>query len=191
MKKSKAETALTRRRIIEAAALQFRRNGIHETGIADVMAAAGLTQGGFYKHFHSKSQLVAECCGMGMNPMLATAADAAERPGTDWSALEKIIEDYLSVDHRDDRSGGCPLTSLGSELARADTQTRENASAGFQKLVETIAGEFRTISPEAAKARAVFALSAMVGAVTISRIVTDPELSDFILEQTKKQLMRA
>ena len=107
------------------------------------------------------------------------------------SALEKIIEDYLSVDHRDDRSGGCPLTSLGSELARADTQTRENASAGFQKLVETIAGEFRTISPEAAKARAVFALSAMVGAVTISRIVTDPELSDFILEQTKKQLMRA
>ncbi len=60
MKKSKLEAAETRRRIVKTAAAEFRRNGIHATGLSDVMAAAGLTHGGFYRHFDSKDQLVAE-----------------------------------------------------------------------------------------------------------------------------------
>jgi len=60
MRKSKQETALTRERIVKAAASEFRQHGIVATGLADLMSAAGLTHGGFYRHFDSKDQLVAE-----------------------------------------------------------------------------------------------------------------------------------
>src|ERR1700731_4181175 len=100
MRKSKDETAATRVRIVETAAREFRRNGIHATGLADVMAAAGLTHGGFYRHFQSKDQLVAEACGAGMNSIVARAEAAACQSDSN-GGLEAIIESYLAVNHRD------------------------------------------------------------------------------------------
>src|ERR1700722_12643480 len=106
MKKSKAETAITRKRIVQVAAQEFRRKGIQQTGVADVMAAAGLTQGGFYRHFASKDQLVAEACAASMSD-LVQAADAAVEAGDD--AFLKHVENFLSCKNRDDWLGGCPL----------------------------------------------------------------------------------
>ena len=189
MRKSKAETALTRRRIVETAAAQFRQNGIHETGIAEIMAATGLTQGGFYRHFSSKNQLVAEACGVAMDSVVTTVTAAAERGGTDRKALGAIADVYLSMDHRDNRSGGCPLAGLGSELGRASEDTRAGATAGFEHLIEVVAKRFPRATREEARARAVFALSAMIGAVTLSRVVTDARLSEFILQETKEHLV--
>lgn len=183
MKKSKVETAETRRRIIGTAAREFRRNGIHATGLADVMAAAGLTHGGFYRHFESKDQLVAEACSAGMESSVETAEAAARRGG-----FEAIVDKYLALAHRDDRCDGCPLPGLGSELARADDETRAAVSAGFLKLAEVLAKQIRRRKPEVAKSDALFALSAMVGAVTLSRIVADPDLSAAILRDTKRHL---
>ena len=74
MKKSKLETAETRRRIVKAAAAEFRRNGIHATGLCELMAAVGLTHGGFYRHFDSKDQLVTEACAAGMEAEIDGAA---------------------------------------------------------------------------------------------------------------------
>jgi TetR/AcrR family transcriptional regulator, transcriptional repressor for nem operon len=187
MKKSKVETAETRRRIIEAAGREFLHNGIQATGLADVMAAAGLTHGGFYRHFGSKHQLVAEACTAGLELVVGKAEAAACR-GDGMRGLEKIIDSYLAINHRDNRSGGCPLAALGSELARADDEIRAAASVGFLKLVEILAKRTRRKKPEAAKSEALFALSAMVGAVTLSRIVTDPDLSAAILSDTKRHL---
>jgi TetR/AcrR family transcriptional repressor of nem operon len=188
MKKSKLESAETRRRIVKTAAAEFRRNGINGTGLSDLMGAAGLTHGGFYRHFGSKDQLVAEACSAAMESVVETTkAAAAHRPAK--SRLQAIAERYLSMDHRDDRSDGCPLAGLGSELARSDDSTRAAATAGFLKLVDAVAGESgRTTKPGVAKARALVALSAMIGAVTMSRIVTDSKLSAAILQQTKKHL---
>jgi TetR/AcrR family transcriptional regulator, transcriptional repressor for nem operon len=186
MKKSKVETAQTRRRIVETAAREFRDKGIHVTGLADVMAAAGLTHGGFYRHFGSKDQLVAEACAVGMEFIVAKAQAACQSQGK--GGFEAIIESYLDTSHRDDRSGGCPLAGLGSELARADDETRAAASAGFLKLVELLAKQIRRRKSEVAKSDALFALSAMVGAVTLSRILTDPDLSTAILRDTKRHL---
>jgi TetR/AcrR family transcriptional regulator, transcriptional repressor for nem operon len=190
VKKSKVETAETRRRIVETAGREFRRKGVHATGLADVMAAAGLTHGGFYRHFQSKDQLVAEACAVGMESIVAKA-EAAASQGDGRSGLEAIIASYLAINHRDDRSGGCPLASLGSELARADDETRAAASAGFLKLVELLARHARRRKPELAKSDALFALSAMVGAVTLSRIVSDPDLSTAILSDTRRHLSLA
>jgi TetR/AcrR family transcriptional repressor of nem operon len=186
MKRSRAETAETRRRIVKAAACEFRRNGIHATSLAEVMAAAGLTQGGFYRHFASKEQLVAEACAEAMaSAVEVTQAGACQADGE--IGLEAIIENFLSTD-RNNQLEGCPLVGLGIELARADGDTRAAASKGFVKLVELVAKQIGRTSPEAAKARAIFTLSAMIGAVTMSRIVADPELSATILQEARRRL---
>ena len=188
MKKSKTETAETRRRIVKAAAAEFRRNGIHATGLCELMAAAGLTHGGFYRHFDSKDQLIAEACAAGMEAGMGKAAC----PGLGKSGLKAIAERYLSTAHRDNPSEGCLLAGLGSELARSGVKTRATATAGILKLANAIAGDTRRTKPrtvpKTAKARALVALSAMIGAITLSRIVTDPELSAEILHETKKYL---
>ena len=187
MKKSKAETAKTRERIVKIAAQEFRRNGIQQTGVAEIMAAAGLTQGGFYRHFASKDQLVAEACAASMSDR-AQAADAAAQSGDD--AFLKHLEEFLSCANRDDWSGGCSLVFLGSELARADADTRHAAAQGYLAIIDVMAKQSHAKDAAAAKAEAMFALSAMIGAVTLSRIVDDPELSVQILEETKKTLAR-
>jgi TetR/AcrR family transcriptional repressor of nem operon len=190
MKKSKLETADTRRRIVSTAATEFRRNGINGTGLSDLMAAAGLTHGGFYRHFESKDQLVAEACAAAMDSVVeSTAAAAGDKTAN--SGLQAVVERYLSTDHRDDQPEGCPLAGLGSELARSDDRTRAAATAGFLRLVDVVAEQYGKTKPDIARARALVAVSAMIGAVTMSRIVTDPELSAAILEQTKKHLADA
>ncbi len=112
MKKSKVETTETRRRIVDTAAREFRRNGIHATGLADVMALAGLTHGGFYRHFDSKDQLVAEACAAGMDSVVQ-AVEVAAAQGEGRRAVEAIVENYLSTRHRDDHSCGVPSSRAG------------------------------------------------------------------------------
>jgi TetR/AcrR family transcriptional repressor of nem operon len=136
VKKSKAETAQTRRRILEVAAQAFKSNGIHSTGVAEIMAAAGLTQGGFYRHFASKEQLVAEACADSMGA-LVESAEAASDAGD--ASFRKHLEEFLSTEYRDDCLGGCPLVAMGSELARADSATRRAVSQGFRELIEIMA----------------------------------------------------
>jgi TetR/AcrR family transcriptional repressor of nem operon len=91
--------------------------------------------------------------------------------------------------HRDNLSGGCLIAALGTELARSDDKTRAVATAGVLKFVDRIAEQYRRTKPKTAKARALVAASVMVGAVMISRIVTDPELSAAILHHTKKHVL--
>jgi TetR/AcrR family transcriptional regulator, transcriptional repressor for nem operon len=185
MRKSREEAAETRRHIVNTAAAEFRRNGIKATGLAELMAAAGLTPGGFYRHFESKEQLVAEAC--------AQAVESIVREIDTWShekgGLETVLTRYLSGEHRDHPEQGCPFASMGSELARSDDQTRRIATDGFVKLIEILAKRSTELKPSAAKARAVMILSALIGALMMSRVVTDTELSDTLLRQSRKQLL--
>jgi TetR/AcrR family transcriptional repressor of nem operon len=185
VKKSKAETAETRRRIVRTAAAAFRKNGIHATGLAELMAAAGLTHGAFYRHFASKDQLVAEACAESMSMVedVTTSAEHCSR-----KRAQAIVDDYLSLAHRDDKLTGCSFAALGSELARARIDARTAASDGFVALVDIIAKQFDQEAPEIAKSRAIVTVSAMIGAITMARITTDPALSDAILTETKKRL---
>ena len=186
MRKSKQEAAETRRRIVKAAAAKFRLNGIGGTGLSDLMAAAGLTHGGFYRHFNSKDQIVAEACATAAEVMVGRlAASASKSP---HSGLKTIASAYLSAAHRDDPSDGCPLAALGSEMARADEATRAAATEAFLKLVNVIAAQFGKVRPEVARRRALIVASAMIGALTMARVVTNSELSAAILQQTEKHL---
>lgn len=177
MRKSREEAAETRKRIVKAAASEFRAKGIVATGLADLMKAAGMTHGGFYKHFESKDQLVAEAF-----------ADAVEEVIGMLESLptsQAAVAAYLSMQHRDNPASGCPFSAIGSEVARTDETTRAAATAGFERLVTLLEGKSKA---KDARRRALVAAASMIGAVTISRIVNDPKLSAELLSEMAKSL---
>ncbi len=181
IRKSKSEAALTRKRIVTTAAGEFRKHGVVATGLIELMRAVGLTHGGFYKHFESKDQLVVEALTEAMEILRRHLADSA-------AAGTPIVKTYLSARHRDNPAAGCPLAAIGSELARSDEKTRQVATAGFRQLVELVAGQSKKTRPIEARREAVAAVSTMIGALTLSRIVTDPRLSLEILKSAEKSL---
>src|ERR1700740_2198683 len=114
MKVSREQVALNRERIVETAARLFREKGYDGIGVADLMKGAGLTHGGFYGHFASKEDLLAQACAQAMEPAVGRwQAAAQEHPDT---ALEKIVHSYLSARHRDHPGRGCSVTALGADV---------------------------------------------------------------------------
>ena len=174
MRRSRAEAAQTRKRIVKAAAREFRVNGIVATGLADLMKAAGLTHGGFYKHFESKEQLVAE----------ASAEAVQETMGRMEAqpTIKGMVATYLSAEHRDHPALGCPLAAIGSELARTDAMTRDAITAGIERLVDLLAARSRGKN---ARRRALLTVATLVGALTMSRVVSDRALSAEILREVE------
>ena len=190
MRKSRKETAETRQRIVEAASGEFRRNGIEKTGLSELMAAAGLTHGGFYKHFGSKEQAVAESIAFGIESMIESwrRTMASAPPNL---ALQTAVAEYLSTNHRDDAATGCPFAALASEMVRSENSVREVATSKFLKMIDLIASQLSGMSRAAARKEALWMFSAMVGAVVMARVVTDPEISDTILREARKHLVKS
>jgi len=188
VKKSKAETAATRKRIIEVASEAFRSRGIHATGVAEIMATAGLTHGGFYRHFDSKEQLITEALTLSLDELVAAAEEAADSGA---GALLEHFQHYVSPEYRDNIAQTCPLAANGSELVRADEMTRRIASEGFKRIFATLARYIPAVDEDAATDSAIGIFTNMIGALTISRLVDDPALSDRILSVTRSQIARA
>ena len=181
MKKSKEETIKTRQRIIDVAATEFRRNGIIASGIAELMALAGLTNGGFYRHFKSKDELIAEASKACLNER-ACELRLMSKGKTNSNRLTALAAIYLSKDHRDNPQKGCLLSALGSELVRTNSETRKIATQGFLEMVNMFAEQFSDLKSTEARKKAILAVSTMVGALTLARIVVDKDLSDSILD---------
>src|SRR5260370_38961457 len=153
MRKSREEAAATRERIVDAAAREFRQNGIAETGLNDLMQAAGLTHGGFYKHFESKDQVVREAVRRSFEQTLANMESSAEGK-TPEAALSTLVTKYLSANHRDCVGEACPLSSLGTDLRRADKHTSDTASDGLKAVYALSAKDLTYDPPDGAKNRA-------------------------------------
>jgi TetR/AcrR family transcriptional repressor of nem operon len=190
MRKSKVETARTRERIVKAAGTEFRANGFSEAALARVMAAAGLTHGGFYRHFSSKDQLVLEACGKTISSLVAgleLLIDGKPRE----QALPLLVHHYVSRAHRDQPGTGCPLAALGSELARRDKRTRHAAMEGFLQLSRLIASHLETVPFRKRAERSMAIVSAMVGAVTLARIAPDSRISDSVLAATRDYIIQS
>ncbi|MHC8319856.1 TetR/AcrR family transcriptional regulator [Pseudomonas sp. GB2N2] len=177
MRKSRQETSETRQRIVEAASVEFRRHGAGGTGLAGLMAAAGLTHGGFYRHFESKDQVLAEACGVAVDALVAELEEVADVGGFDAA-----VRLYLSANHRDSLGIGCPYAALGSELVRSNEPVREVATLGLEKVFEWLAAQSEPGGSESARAQSVVAMCTMMGALTLSRMVSRPALSIEILQ---------
>jgi TetR/AcrR family transcriptional repressor of nem operon len=186
MRKSRQEAAQTRRHIVETAAAEFRRKGTAGAGLSDLMAAAGLTHGGFYRHFESKDQLLAEASAAAIGSLDVKLAETiGKKKGA--RARKAIVDLYLSADHRDDPATGCLFGALGSELARADDATRAAATAGLKNFVSLLAGTFDGDRAQAER-RAMVMVSTLVGALTLARIVDADKLSAAILKDAEEAL---
>ena len=188
MRKSKQEALKTRERIVAAASEEFRQHGIVATGLADLMAAAGLTHGGFYKHFRSKDELISEAA----TAAIATTTQAmnavgSARPGGD--GLKRLVTKYLAADHRDDPGAGCPIAALGAELARCDEKTRDAATQGLRDYIGVLASHLDSLEPGEAKNRAMASFATMVGALILARIANDEKLSQAILRNAQEMIL--
>lgn len=186
MRKSRLETAQTRQRIVEAASVEFRLNGIDGTGLAGLMAAAGLTHGGFYRHFESKDQVVAQACEVAVESLVTELAGVGEVGGFD-----ALVGHYLSTEHRDALEKSCPYAALGGELVRSEQEVKEVATAGLERVIDLLAAQSAPQEGDAARAHAIAAFCTMMGALTLSRMVSRPELSVEILETARGHLTRS
>ncbi|MBA0087681.1 MAG: TetR/AcrR family transcriptional regulator [Acidobacteria bacterium Pan2503] len=188
MRKSREETARTRERIIEVASEEIRANGVAGSGLAGVMKAAGLTPGGFYKHFGSKDQLVAESVGRAFDQILSELRFSikGKRPDT---ALATLVSEYLSVHLRDQVEKSCPLSAIGTELRRTDSGTSAVVRSGMERLTSLVAQQITGVSGRRAKARAHGMVAAMVGGIVLSRLAHDRYLADSILRDTRKFIL--
>ena len=190
MRKSRVETAKTRERIVKAAGAEFAANGISDAALARVMAAAGLTHGGFYRHFASKDQLVREACGKTVLSLIASFKLLISGKPHE-QALGLLVGRYVSRAHRDQPRTGRPLAALGSELARRDGRTRHAAMEGFLQLSGLIASHLKTVPSRKRAKMSMAIVSAMVGAIILARIAPDSRTSDSVLVATRDYIIRS
>lgn len=186
MRRSKDDAAKTRARIVAEASRLFRARGIDATSVADVMSAAGLTVGGFYRHFDSKEDLVAE------------AIDAASRETADRHLAKLASEDgkdpfllldnYLSDAHRNHPGLGCPVAALCSEVGRGSKTARRAFTSALDRLVSGI-GASGGRGSKGERASALFAASAAVGAVVLARATHDEALARELLSAARARLI--
>jgi TetR/AcrR family transcriptional repressor of nem operon len=157
----------TRARIVEAAAAEFRANGVSGVGVAEIMRRAGLTHGGFYAHFASKEELLAEALERASRQARANLAGAADAlPAR--RRLQLMIDRYLSPEHAAHPERGCPVAALAPELARADRKTRRQLSRIIRRRLDSLRprrGDSRHVSGE----EAIGALACMVGGLILAR----------------------
>lgn len=175
----------TRRRIIASAGRRLKRDGIDGSGIAALMADAGLTNGAFYAHFGSKEDLVASVVQEELRLQSATLHDLA--PGI--AGVERLVRGYLSPEHRDHREVGCPSAALLDEIGRSAEVTKDAYTAGTKTLLDEIATRLCPDDPESAHGRALILFTMIVGTLQLARAVTDPGLSDEALARGLEQAL--
>lgn len=178
MRRSRAEKEKTHARIIDAADRLFRARGYDAVRIDDIMAAIGMTRGGFYAHFESKEDLLKTVVGrVFFANYLREAASAGDDVDT---SRQKVVDDYLSTGHRDYEGGGCPMASLAGRVAVADDAVRDAQDTVIRDLIDELSRQMPDghTAPEAAAAATV---AQCVGALILSRATADPDLSERLL----------
>jgi len=177
----------THRKVLKAAARALREKGPDRLAVAEVMKAAGLTHGGFYAHFKSKDDFLAEAVG-------ETFAQAGRR----WDrildglepreALATYVDLYLSQQHRENIATGCPVVALNSDLPRQSRTFRKAFDLGVKGLTARIERRLTNAGIRDAEALAPSVLAELVGALVLSRAVSEPVHSDEILETARRNL---
>lgn len=173
----------TRKKVLKAAARAVRAKGPDGVGVAEIMAEAGLTHGGFYAHFPNKEALVAaaidEAFGQSRRRFekLMDGKDGAE-------ALSAFVDLYVTREHRDHPDRGCPIATLSSELPRQGAPVREAYERGVQGLI----GRLARWLPDGRKDLAASLLAEMAGAVSLSRAISNGEAADRLLADARRSL---
>lgn len=178
---SQQQAEENRRRVVETAARLFREKGTH-LSVADLMKASGLTHGGFYKQFASKDALIDEATTHAFAELAQLHAAGLERhAGQCDEARQALIDNYLSVEHRDNPADGCPAAALAADMARepADSEARRVYVEGVGDFAEALADEEHD---------GLVRLSTMIGALVLSRATKGSSLSEEVLVAAREEL---
>jgi TetR/AcrR family transcriptional repressor of nem operon len=180
---SRSSKTKTHKSIVQIASKRFREEGLAGVGIADLMKEAGLTVGGFYKHFKSRDDLVAEAVGLALG-VWKRQVDAAASGGPPVT-YESFVDDYLSEAHRNHPGTGCPVSALAGDIARSDKRTRALVTRQIRDNIELVATLIRDTNAKdksAARSKAMLTYCGLVGAIGVARAVSDERLSSEILK---------
>ncbi len=174
MKVSRDQMAENRSRILDVASKLFREKGFDAVSVSEVMKAAGLTHGGFYGHFASKDDLVAE-----------TIRYVLSHDGSESVDLRTYLDEYLAPKHRDNAADGCPTAGLASDIRHQTPAARAAMTAGLRSQVDRLEAALPDIDEADRRRAAIGTWAAMVGAMIIARAIDDTTLSDEVLGETR------
>ncbi|WP_405127759.1 TetR/AcrR family transcriptional regulator (plasmid) [Rhizobium leguminosarum] len=187
VKISKEQVEQNRERVIDTAAVLFRERGIDGIGVADLMKAAGMTHGGFYRQFKSKDDLIVQAVKRAYDDLsreLLGRIAAADDP------LPMLVKWYVSEHHRDESGKGCNLTALATDAARSNDEDLGSLFGGIvNSYIDLLISLVPSIDPGEKRRAAISILSEMVGAVILSRAVPDPAVSAEIIEAVSSDLL--
>lgn len=188
MRRSREDTAETRRQIVAMASRLIRARGITAVSVADVMSALGLTVGGFYRHFASKEALIAEAIEAATDETQARYTDASKGAVDAKATSAALLEAYLSEGHRAHPELGCPVAALCSEVAHESASTKEAFTKALHRLLEVVGGSIAGETKDA-RQRRLCATAAIVGAVVLSRATSDDALADELLRAVRGSVL--
>ncbi|WAC00040.1 TetR family transcriptional regulator [Pseudomonas putida] len=178
MKVTKAQALANRAHIVETSSMLFRERGYDGVGVADLMAAAGFTHGGFYKHFKSKADLMGEAATCGINRTVEQMQ---------CIRLADFVNFYLSREHRDEKGKGCTLAALGADAARQSDEIKAAYEAGIHRLLEVLHG--KDGEPGASRAEIIDTFAHALGALVLSRACPDDSpLADEVLSVCREKI---
>lgn len=188
MRVSRAQAKANRENVINVASKLFREHGFNGIGLSNLMKGAGLTQGGFYKQFSSKDDLIVKA-----------SASALENSNNRWAdliagssdPLRELLSFYLSAAHLQERAEGCVIASLAPDAARHSPELRQTFQSGIEGHLELLDGLVSAGAGEDARERSMVTLSTMVGALVMARAVDDEEMSNQFLTAALNELLKA
>jgi TetR/AcrR family transcriptional regulator, transcriptional repressor for nem operon len=182
MRHSREDKAASHERIVATAAARIRESGTEQPGVAEIMGAAGLTHGGFYKHFGSRDELILEAV---EHALTDSESRVSELMAEAQDPLAAFADSYLTAAHRDDPATGCAVAALGTDMPRvggpAQEAYRAQVDRYLARLQQLLEGD-----DETTRRRATITLSAMVGALTIARALGPTTRSDEILRDVRE-----
>ncbi|MAU20800.1 MAG: TetR family transcriptional regulator [Martelella sp.] len=187
MRVSRAQAEENRDRVITVASRLFRERGFDGIGLKDLMKGAGLTQGGFYKQFQSKDDLAALASRRALEEATRRWSDAAADSDDPLGAVAAF---YLSRDHRGEKAEGCPIVALGADAARQSAEVRKPFEDGIRAHCEVLDEMMGGVAAKDPSSKAMAILSMMVGAVTLSRLIADEQLSEEFLDAATEEVRR-
>lgn len=178
----------TRAKVLAEAVKTIHSGGAEQLGVVDVMKRAGLTHGGFYAHFSSRDDLllaaVAEMFQVAEANFAAIVAGLAPA-----AALTAYVDWYLSRDHSQASTWGCPLPRLSGDVSRLPVAARARYTDGVNRLTRAVASRLRALGRDEATAVASSAVAEMIGALLVSRAVADPAHAERILERSRASVL--
>ena len=178
---SKVQAAHNRERTVQAAAELFRERGVDHVSVQDIMAAVGLTHGGFYRQFESKEALVPEAARHAYGKMAARLTDLDASAADHAAAQRQFIRTYLAPSHRDQPGKGCPTAGMLQDIARSDnTGTRDLLTEGVASLGGWLEQPGRD---------GLVTACTLIGALLVSRAAAGSPLSDQVLERVTAALV--